>query len=246
MELKDVIRNFGGDSTQAVDMLRRFANEKALPVRTCDYRTGFVRYCHKCYAVKPDRASHCSVCDQCVLKYDHHCIWVNNCVSFCNYKYFVLFLFYGFLLCLYGFATMLPSFIELVSHRSRRQGEIQLILVFFFAGMFGISLAALLFFHIYLLATNQSTVEFARPPILDCGPFKRAYDLGLKKNFLQVFGHQCWKWPLPVSSSHGTGFEFPLSVNCYTMVYSEDAETGGQRVYTMSQSTTTTSQNRTS
>ena len=45
-----------------------------------------VRYCEKCLCIKPDRSHHCSVCEVCTLKMDHHCPWVNNCVGFANYK----------------------------------------------------------------------------------------------------------------------------------------------------------------
>ena len=31
-----------------------------------------VRYCEKCVSIKPDRSHHCSVCEVCTLKMDHH------------------------------------------------------------------------------------------------------------------------------------------------------------------------------
>ena len=77
----------------------------------CSTLNGSVRFCEKCKVIKPDRAHHCSVCGKCVLKMDHHCPWVNNCVNFSNYKFFVLFLGYALLYCLYVALTSLQYFI---------------------------------------------------------------------------------------------------------------------------------------
>lgn len=51
--------------------------------------------CFKCESWRPERAHHCKYCNKCVLKMDHHCPWIANCVGYYNQKSFVLFLFYA-------------------------------------------------------------------------------------------------------------------------------------------------------
>merc|ERR1719324_1944792 len=58
-------------------------------------RSGERRYCKWCAKYKPDRCHHCRVCRTCILKMDHHCPWIYNCVGFRNHKYFFLLLFYS-------------------------------------------------------------------------------------------------------------------------------------------------------
>lgn len=52
-------------------------------------KTLFPRFCRNCLLVKPDRSHHCSICGTCVLKMDHHCPYINNCVGNNNYKFFM-------------------------------------------------------------------------------------------------------------------------------------------------------------
>mgnify|MGYP002624301281 CR=1 FL=1 len=53
------------------------------------------RKCSTCDIVRPPGASHCRICDNCVLGFDHHCYYISNCVGKRNHKYFYLFLFFG-------------------------------------------------------------------------------------------------------------------------------------------------------
>ncbi|XP_059152933.1 palmitoyltransferase ZDHHC16-like [Physella acuta] len=53
-----------------------------------------VSICKKCIAPKPPRTHHCTICASCILKMDHHCPWLNNCVGFYNHRYFFLFVVY--------------------------------------------------------------------------------------------------------------------------------------------------------
>jgi len=70
------------------------------------------RLCRRCNAFKPKRAHHCSICKRCIIKMDHHCPWVNNCVGIGNHKYFLLFIFYTCLSCMYSLSLIAIRFFD--------------------------------------------------------------------------------------------------------------------------------------
>uniref|UniRef100_T1P940 Palmitoyltransferase n=1 Tax=Musca domestica TaxID=7370 RepID=T1P940_MUSDO len=177
---------------------------------------GSVRFCDKCRIIKPDRCHHCSVCGTCVLKMDHHCPWVNNCVNFTNYKFFVLFLGYALLYCLYVALTSLEYFIRFWKGElsSGGMGRFHILFLFFVSVMFAISLVSLFGYHIYLVIMNRTTLEAFRAPIFRVGGAdKNGFNLGKLANFQEVFGDNWKLWFIPVYSSDGDGLQYPTAAN---------------------------------
>lgn len=67
--------------------------------RQVEYHERGKRMCRRCQSYKPPRAHHCSICKRCIIKMDHHCPWINNCVGIGNHK--VCFI-YIIMICVYG------------------------------------------------------------------------------------------------------------------------------------------------
>uniref|UniRef100_A0A4W2F934 Palmitoyltransferase n=1 Tax=Bos indicus x Bos taurus TaxID=30522 RepID=A0A4W2F934_BOBOX len=178
------------------EILRRAARD--LPIYTTS-ASKTVRYCERCQLIKPDRAHHCSACDM-----------VNNCVGFSNYKFFLLFLFYSLLYCLFVATTVLQYFIKFWTNElTDTRAKFHVLFLFFVSTMFFISVLSLLSYHCWLVGKNRTTIESFRAPMFSYGADGNGFSLGCSKNWRQVFGDEKKYWLLPVFSSQGDGCSFP-------------------------------------
>ncbi|KAM6924267.1 palmitoyltransferase ZDHHC9 [Xenentodon cancila] len=121
-----------------------------------------LKYCYTCKIFRPPRASHCSICDNCVDRFDHHCPWVGNCVGKRNYRYFYLFTLSLSLLTIYIFTFNIVHVVMrsvdkgFLNTLKETPGTVLEVLVCFFTLW---SVVGLTGFHTYLISLNQTTNE---------------------------------------------------------------------------------------
>ncbi|CAB1335045.1 unnamed protein product, partial [Coregonus sp. 'balchen'] len=109
-----------------------------------------LKYCFTCKIFRPPRASHCSLCDNCVERFDHHCPWVGNCVGKRNYRFF-----YMFILSLSFLTIFIFAFV--ITHDPINMGSSthsKTVLPDILSHNMGLS-----GFHTYLISSNQTTNE---------------------------------------------------------------------------------------
>jgi hypothetical protein len=172
-------------------------------------KTEGLRFCNREKKWKPDRAHYCSAIGRNVLKMDHYCPWLANCVGFFNQKFFLLFILYASIAT--GWTTVSVGHLLALSSAGllSKASALSAAQVFFLSeGLCISSLVSLILtpftaFHIWLVTKNKTTLEYcerANPSI--------SYDFGIIHNFCQVFGYNPLFWFIPLQTTPGEGLRF--------------------------------------
>lgn len=157
-------------------------------------RDRYKKFCRKCSAFKPVRAHHCSICGRCVIKMDHHCPWVNNCVGVGNHKLFLLFCFYVFVTCSYSLLLTASRFLICIYYSDCRESPIpELFLVFLVIEgiLFGLFTLCMIGDQMTVIITNQTQIDRLK---------NKKYDI--QTEIHEVFGTPSqasflWSWFIP-------------------------------------------------
>ena len=59
------------------------------------------KFCETCLIFRPQRTAHCNICNNCVQRFDHHCVWLGTCIGKRNYQSFINLLNTAFIFGLY-------------------------------------------------------------------------------------------------------------------------------------------------
>lgn len=140
--------------------------QKDIKYRFYQYgKAASLKGCRVWRIIRPPRAAHCYRWGYWVQTYDHHCIWLSCCIGQGNYTYF-----WGFLISLnmvYLLVIFLNSLVIISENGHSRENErnniafsVYSVLYIFLWIPVLCFIFPLLWFHTYLIMTDQTTYEY--------------------------------------------------------------------------------------
>mmetsp|Transcript_3278 Transcript_3278/g.6379 ORF Transcript_3278/g.6379 Transcript_3278/m.6379 type:complete len:557 (+) Transcript_3278:31-1701(+) len=174
-------------------------------------------YCTKSNQPKPPRSHYDHVTKCLVLNMDHYCPWVFNVVGYFNYRYFCNFLLYVWTAMIYGTVLSFQPFRNMNGPLFRQQVKLSkeagyktvqhmlrmvptpdertaITFAFMLCISIGIAVSVLGGFHLYLLLSAQTTIEFHGNFVKRRGAARRGtkwknpYSLGWRRNWQLIYG----------------------------------------------------------
>jgi len=149
--------------------------EKSIRMRSLGYISQY-KICSTCYLIRPLRSTHCNTCNNCVLRFDHHCPWIGTCVGKRNYPIFFIFLCFLNLNQLFAAAICIAHLVLNIKNGSKEAQEqtdlikkkiirisigesIISLYIFIYICITMIFTTELLIFHIRMVLSNVTTKE---------------------------------------------------------------------------------------
>ena len=180
--------------------------------------------CLKCKIMRPPRAHHCSNCNKCTLRLDHHCKWVGNCLGLRNQKAFILFCSYMFvggsfhiyLSYQYVFGQDIPDYLETSKWKALFyfHNFSMMFATFYSAYMWSTQMIMSVINNIQLIEMLKGVGISRIPLIRDMYVEANIYDMYLPFNFVQVFGYNVLAYPLPlIPKVPYWGLFYPIAPN---------------------------------
>lgn len=135
-----------------------------------------IRWCDVCESWVPPRGGHCAVCEVCIVRWDHHCVWLGVCVGGRNYAVFFVFV----LACAAASAVAVVAGVlhlvwrvgqfrdagaeraEALRKALADAGAVVSLLLIVACGVAFLATAGLAALHVYLMARNLTTAEYFR------------------------------------------------------------------------------------